>query len=259
MDCPFDPEPRSLFILSHPNHELPVMGLVRHLKPRIIYLTDGGGAHRVAQTVDGLSKTEATPIFLDRKERSLYQALLDQDEDFFIKLAQDVVSACPDAPDRIFCDAVEFYNPVHDISLPVAMKVADGFPRRAPIFEIPLIYQKEIPDAYEIQRAPPALRGREIRWKLPHAERLIKTTAWHMTYTILSSTMGPAVPNVDECAATESVFVAGSPLRRPEKGQFMRYERRGALLMETGEVERVITHDDHYLACINPLLEVSSD
>ena len=40
----------TIAVFSHPNHELAIFGLLQRLRPRLIYLTDGGGPERVAQT-----------------------------------------------------------------------------------------------------------------------------------------------------------------------------------------------------------------
>ena len=47
----------TVMVFSHPNHELAVFGLVQRLRPRLVFLTDGGGARRVEETgraLDGL-------------------------------------------------------------------------------------------------------------------------------------------------------------------------------------------------------------
>jgi hypothetical protein len=256
IDCPFELGPRTLMVLSHPNHELPVMGLVRKLKPKIIFLTDGGGEHRMAQSREGLKENLKDAVFLGIPENDFYAALLRKDWKFFATVAQAVSLKCKEVPERAFCDAVEFYNPVHDVSLPITISALRRLGAgHVPIFEIPLIYQKSAnPDVYEVQRAAISMRGNEIRWKLPDSDRLSKAEAWAKTYTILSSTMGPVVPYPEVTGAIESYFTSGSPFREPGGDQVLRYERRGALLRELGNVKDVITRSSHYLPCTEPLL-----
>lgn len=256
MDCPFEPSLRTVLILSHPNHELPVMGLVRHLNPRIIFLTDGGGEKRVAQSRKGLEKNADNAVFINTPENDLYKALLAKDSNFFLDLARVVIHNLGGMPDRIFCDAVEFYNPVHDISLPLSMYVARKMHANVPIYEIPLVYQKVAsPESYEVQRAPKAQKAREIRWKLPEEHRVDKMDCWTNAYTILSSTMSSIVPYPEVTSAIETVFTSDSPLREPGPDHVLRYERRGALRRELGEVSEVITRKNHYFPTIAPLLE----
>jgi hypothetical protein len=257
MDCPLEPGPKTLMVFSHPNHELPVLGLVRKLKPMIIFLTDGGGEDRMDQSRRGLKGNLENAIFLGIPEKDFYAALLRKDTKFFIDVSSEIAVRCGSAPDRAFCDAVEFYNPVHDVSLPVTILALWklGVGKTLPLFEVPLIYQKTMgPDTYEVQRAAPSHRGGELRWKLPENDRWEKVEAWMKTYTILSSTMAPVGPRPEVTAAIESFYVRGLPFREPGNGQVLRYERRGALLKELGSIDKVITRASHVLPTLEPML-----
>jgi len=256
MSCPFERSQQTIMILSHPNHELPIMGLIRQLNPRIIFLTDGGGEKRVGQSRKGLKGNVENAVFLNVPENDLYKALLEKDSNFFLDLARLAIHNCGGMPDRIFCDAVEFYNPVHDISLPVAMYMARKMHAGdIPIYEIPLIYQKTaVPDSYEVQRAVKSLQPCEIRWKLPEEHRVDKMDCWTNVYTILSSTMSCVIPYPEVTSAVETVFTSKSPLREIGQDHTLRYERRGALRRELGEVSEVITRKGHYFPTIAPLL-----
>jgi len=61
----------------------------------------------------------------------------------------------------VYCDAVEFYNPVHDMALPVVRAAIAG--RDIAILEVPLIYQKagQI-EAFELQRVPESLSSESV-------------------------------------------------------------------------------------------------
>jgi len=132
------------FIFSHPNHELAAYGLIQSLDPRIIYLTDGGGQDRVAQTRTGLASIGRlkSAVFLNHAEDRFYQALLDQDADFFSGVAGQVREALGSDPiDAICSDAIEFYNPVHDLATPI-VRSAVGGPGGICHYELPLIHQR---------------------------------------------------------------------------------------------------------------------
>ena len=45
----------TLVVFSHPNHELAILGLLQRLRPKIVYLTDGGGPKRISETEEGLA------------------------------------------------------------------------------------------------------------------------------------------------------------------------------------------------------------
>ena len=133
----------ALLVFSHPNHEISMLGTIGRLSPDVVFLTDGGGEERVRETRRGLS-TYLQPDalhFLMRPEQSLYDALLRHDTEFYRQLSKEVAAIIEHVrPTAIYCDAVEFYNPVHDITLPVVRAALRGF-GDASVFEVPLIYQ----------------------------------------------------------------------------------------------------------------------
>lgn len=89
-----DSSTRRLAVFSHPNHELAAFGLVQRLRPHLLYLTDGGGAARVAETRRGLESIGMAEHarFLDHSEGSFYAALLARDATFFRQIADAVRS-----------------------------------------------------------------------------------------------------------------------------------------------------------------------
>jgi hypothetical protein len=167
---PFLPSDRRvLMVMSHPNHEAAVFGIVQRLRPRLVILTDGGGQARVEQSRLALERIGLLDraCFLNFRESDFYRALLDRDSPFFEKVVdrlREEIEAS--APEQILCDAVEFYNPVHDLALP-ALYAALGRNRNLAIFEVPLIYQTAAThETYEIQRFPPSRRDRQIVFRL---------------------------------------------------------------------------------------------
>src|SRR5262245_11842031 len=113
-----DPRIPRAVVFSHPNHEIALFGWLHRTKPPIVYLTDGGGEARVAQTRAGLRSIGCLDraTFLGHTEASLYEALLGRDLRFWRALAEQVRAALAvHAPRQVFCDAVELYNPVHDM------------------------------------------------------------------------------------------------------------------------------------------------
>lgn len=261
----------SLAVFSHPNHEVVAFGLLSRLKPRIIYLTDGGGGRRITETRAGLARLGllGQAIFLDHTEASFYEALLRKDAAFFRRVADEVRRAAGSTPRQAFCDAVEFYNPVHDMSLPVVLS-AFG-PSRAQdnlatilkgadtwsgfsAFEIPLVYEDEVGRTV-INRAVPTRRGVEISLQLLPFEVVTKAAAWEDVYTILMETFSPVVGDPRKYDL-EHLTPAGDPARFPGDGVTVRYDKRGAALMQRGEVTEAITREGHYLPTVEALLTV---
>ena len=243
------PSTRRVFVFSHPNHELAIFGLARRLRPSFVFLTDGGGARRVAETRQALSSIglEDRARFLPHTEQSFYDALLRRDVAFFETVAAEV-RATIDAlgAEQVYADAVELYNPVHDISLPIVAAALRGS-RPTAVFEVPLMYQRPGDgERYEVQRFPPSDRGRSIDVTLDDDEVAAKEHARDRIYTTLLAQLGPvlrAIPRPH--LAVEQIATADT--RLPEPGErALRYEWRGELLRGRGEVSETITYAGHY-------------
>jgi hypothetical protein len=241
----------TLVVFSHPNHELAIFGLVQSLRPRLVYLTDGGGEKRVEQTRQGLKSIDLLDHahFLNYTEKSFYEALLARDLKFYEEVAGQLRTLFQVIrPRRVLCDAIEFYNPVHDMSLPI-VRAALHEPSDAEIFEVPLVHQKSTEaDTYELQRLPTSRRGEQIEFHLSPQELAAKVRARDQIYTLLVDQMGPILlkPPLTHFAL-EVIAPACSSIPKPGIENFLRYERRAEILLGHGEIERKITYAEHYL------------
>jgi hypothetical protein len=254
-------DPVRLFVFSHPNHELAVFGLVRRWRPHVVFLTDGGGEDRVADTRRGLSSLALLEQarFLGHSEASFYGALLDRDADFFRRVAGQVRQAIDAVrPAEVYCDAVEFYNPVHDICLPIVRAALQGLPG-IELFEIPLIHQRAAQgEQYEVQRVPPDTGRRPLEVRLTAEEVPAKCHARDTVYGCLKAQMGKVLATVStEHLAVEHVVPASPRLSRPGDGRALRYEWRGETLRRRGEIQRVITYAGHYAPVAEVLVEAT--
>jgi hypothetical protein len=248
----------ALVVFSHPNHELAVFGLLQRLKPNIIYLTDGGGRQRVEETKAGLGRIglldQAT--FLNHSEESFYQALIARDHAFFDEVKTELGALLETLePGRIFCDAVEFYNPVHDLSLPIvraAIPSADD----VSLFEVPLVYQKKTEsEEYEVQRLPLSRRDEQAELQLTAEELDHKVHARDFIYSSLAKQMGPLLSELPRGhTALEVVTPAALGVPEPREDQTLRYEWRAELLRTRGEITTAITYANHYLPVASELL-----
>lgn len=242
-------------VFSHPNHEIAVLATLRKLKPRVIFLTDGGGEHRIEESRKGLLSVGLldNATFLPHTEQSFYDALLELDVIFFAKVAAEVRAILKDwKPEQILCDAVEFYNPVHDMTLPIVSLADDG--PWSGIFEVPLIYQKPgQQEAYGVQTAPASQTDR-IEIQLSEEECSLKTSALKTIYTILRDTLGRILLASPNALKTETLLPAKTPIRWPDPGRVLRYEQRAAKLIQKGEIRSEITHTFHFLPLVSQLL-----
>ena len=244
-------------VFSHPNHEIAIFCLLQRLKPQLIYLTDGGGEKRIEQTRQGLKSIGLLDQaeFLNHSEQSFYDALLDRDFTFYKGIVSRVAGFLKATTSHhIFCDAVEFYNPVHDMSLPIVRAAIHDL-SDAEIFEVPLVYQKpEQTESYELQQMPPSRRGSQIEFPLSEQEHAHKASVWQRIYTTLVRQMGSLVCRVPPA---EVIAPACSSLPQPGMEQVLRYEWRAQLLMDRGEIDRKITYAGHYLPMATSLMKTS--
>ena len=242
----------TVVVFSHPNHELAIFGLLQSLRPSLVYLTDGGGQERVEQTREGLRSIDLLDHahFLNYTEKSFYDALLAVDLAFYQDVADRLRSLLPTSrPLRILCDAVEFYNPVHDMSLPVVRASLSGS-EAAEVFEVPLVYQKRVEDqsSYEVQRMSEPRRSLQLEVHLSQEQLSAKARGRDQIYTILLKQMGPLISELSlSHLALEVIAPASSYLPKPSDKNVLRYEARAELLRERGEIERKITYREHYL------------
>jgi len=240
-----------LMVFSHPNHELAILGIVQRLRPHLVFLTDGGGERRMAETRVGLATAggEERARFLAHPENDFYRGLLAGDTEFFEGVARQVREAIFETGARhVLCDAVEFYNPVHDLALPIARAALRGRPGTR-LFEVPLIHQAPAPgtERYVIQRFPKGRESAVLRYRLSPAELAVKTRARETVYRLLGEQMGSFLGELPPARLAEEIVAPAAPAQgEPDGDVVLRYEWRGRALRDRGLVERVITYRDHY-------------
>lgn len=254
----FDQSAPSTAVFSHPNHELAIFGLLQTCRPALVYLTDGGGEERVEQTRQGLRRIGLLDRahFLNYTEKSFYDALLDGHWQFFAEVADRLRGVLKTTrPAQVLCDAVEFYNPVHDMSLPIVRAALAGI-SEASVFEVPLVYEKRAgSETYEVQR-PADTGGTDIEFAIADAHVDAKIRARDEVYTILTAQMGDVITGIPRLhLMREHLMPAHATLPTPGPAMVLRYERRARILLDRGEIERMITYQGHYLPVATSLLE----
>lgn len=248
-----DLQARTLVVFSHPNHELSIFGTLQRLKPKIVFLTDGGGPQRIAETADGLRRIGLfeNSVFLNHTEQSFYDALIRKSSSFFKAVSDEVRTVSQlYRPEQVLCDAVEFYNPVHDMTLPITMRAMPvRFDR---VVEVPLVYQKPGQgEIYCVQSFPQSRGSAQIL--LSEEERASKREALADTYTILMKTMGPILVGSPHTLEREVFSYALSPMRDPGKDYVLRYDDRAQILKKSGKIEDMILREEHFLPVVRDL------
>lgn len=248
---------RRLIVTGHPNHELALLGFVQRARPDFLFLTDGGGETRMEESrgvLRSLGLLEGAR-FLAWPEERLYRGLLDRDVALFSSLVAEVRREIEErAPAQVICESVEFYNPLHDVTLPVVRASVRGRPDVA-VVEFPLIAQtSETPERYRVQRPPDGRGGDYTVLRLSEDELSFKLEAGARAYPTLRRQLGPLLDTLAAEDLAEEFFVpARGPLPAPGPDTLPRYERRGRTLREQGRVDRVITYRDHFLPLVDAL------
>lgn len=108
-------------VIAHPGHELRVYGWLERERPEVLVLTDGSGhgdTSRLASTAAVLERAGARPgpVFGRFSDREMYRVLLERDTDELARVVHDLagaLAAC--GVTQVACDAIEGYNPSHDV------------------------------------------------------------------------------------------------------------------------------------------------
>jgi hypothetical protein len=114
-------EGRNLMVVGHPGHELRAYGWIADTRPRVCILTDGGGsanASRLNESVSLLNGLGAHigPICGAWSDRRLYEIILAGECASLVRSAEQLAELMiDDRIDTVVCDAIEGYNPTHDL------------------------------------------------------------------------------------------------------------------------------------------------
>ena len=248
---------KRLMIFGHPAHELALFGFLQRFRPQIVIITDGGGEERIRQSRTGLESIGLEATYLKFAENDFYAALLRRDIPFFEAVSDSLsLEIAASQPDQIFCDAVEFYNPVHDITLPLVLRAAAAA-SRAEVFEVPLVYQTlAAGEHYEIQRMPPESARRPFGYYLTLQELRAKIHARDQIYLSLRDQAGPEFSAATaERLAIEETAPASDPFAWPHAtGRELRYEWRARLLRQQGVIDEIITRAGHFIPTVQGVL-----
>lgn len=110
-----------MLVIGHPGHELRVWGWVTALRPLVSVLTDGSGSTghpRLEVTRASLERAGARPEtpFGALNDHAVYRALLTGEYAPLLAVAQDLSDTIVARQvTQIAADAIEGYNPTHDI------------------------------------------------------------------------------------------------------------------------------------------------
>lgn len=112
---------KAALIMGHPGHELRILKSLQRFRPRVYIITDGSGSSsssRVQSSRALLSSFggKESQILGKFTDRALYQLILDHDigplQELMAQISKDLVDG---QIDWIYGDAIEGFNPTHDL------------------------------------------------------------------------------------------------------------------------------------------------
>ena len=243
-------------VVAHPGHELRVYGWLCLARPTIFILTDGSGHSgigRLEATTSLIEKAGAKPGCLYGRftDIDIYTAVLDHKTHMFTDLAEELAGAFQDGEVRyVVGDAIEGYNPVHDICRVVINSAVRLMRRRVDHeinnFDFTLVdHPATTPSRSD--------RGQGINLRLNeelHVRKLHAATA----YSELSGDVDQALASFGaeafriECLrpATDGAASSASALDEPPF-----YEHYGEKQVAAGYYRRVVRYREHMV----PLFE----
>jgi LmbE family N-acetylglucosaminyl deacetylase len=252
---------RRLMIFAHPSHELGLFGLAQKVEADFLFLTDGNVRERIAESRAALATISrvAGARYLEIPEFTVYEKVIERDLDFFREIVHRVREVVDEVePDQILCDAVEFYNPSHDMTLPITLAALAG--REVDLYEVPLIHElRDGEQRYVMQRVVPSRRGEAVAIHLTPEETAAKKHARDEIYLALKADLGQTVTGVsDEALSLEEVRLADRGLAKPPDECVLRYDYRGRKLKERGEVDQALSYAEHYRPVAAALLAAAA-
>jgi hypothetical protein len=132
--------PDAALLIAHPGHELRILGWLETARPIVFITTDGSGATgvpRISKSAEVLRTAGciAGSAFGRFTDVNVYDFILHCDVEPLVCMTREIAMSLADAGvEYAIGDAVEFYNPVHDLSrviLSLAIEYARQLTHRA--------------------------------------------------------------------------------------------------------------------------------
>lgn len=243
----------TLLVIGHPGHELRVWGWVTSLRPLVSILTDGSGSTghpRLAVTQSSLERAGARPEapFGALTDQAVYTALLTGEYTPLLIAAQDLADTIVSRRvTRVAADAIEGYNPTHDVcgmiaGAAVAAAASRGQPATALEFAVT--------DVPGVDEAP--VTG-VLRLELSDADLAAKVELAR-AYARASGPMLEA--EVDALLARHGHHRFRTETLVPSSGEALSvrfanaapyYETHGARRVHEGKYDQVLRMEDHLI------------
>jgi hypothetical protein len=249
MQLMINKQTQNVLILAHPGHELRIHHWLEINKPRVYLLTDGSGGKEQSRTHYSEQIIQQTgsargSVFGDISDKVWYKALTDSDFGFIRSILEAIEADLPDAESyQIVADAVDGYNPVHDLAS--AMGVA--LQRRLEV-------RGKLAKLY-FSAAVPSARGKTVLdLVLDHAAKGRKLKAL-AHYTPLAEE-ARRILEQDETAINREYIIQQdtdwSDLAIPQ------WEEIGSQRVAAGTYQSCLTAKDHFQPAVLDLLDAKT-
>lgn len=247
---------RAALVVAHPGHELRVHGWMVLAEPVVCVLTDGSGRSgqsRLVSTTRLLAQCGASQgAFYGRfKDADIYTAILEADFEVFIDLVEELGQALVrDGVEYVVGDAIEGYNPIHDLCRNVinaAVELANrGKSNPIANFDFLVIGQPDLKSDES--------RGEEIWLRLDEVALARKLGAAE-SYLELRDDVAKMIKEAGSAAfrfeVLRPVISAVGTAGLVQEPPF--YERYGEKQVSEGHYRRVIRYREHILPLVDAL------
>lgn len=234
------PAPAAL-VVAHPGHELRLFRWLELAHPTVFVLTDGSGRSgrsRIESTRAVLATAGATAgsIIGPLTDVDVYRAMLDGDVARIARLTRALADALARGGFRsVVSDAVEHYNPTHDLCWVMANLAARSIDRYAYAVV-----------AHPGEGTTIALNDDAFRRKMDVASR----------YADLAPDIDELVGRVGADALRSEVFTPVDPnAPLPEPRELPYFERRGEEQVAAGKYATVLRYREHFVPFVRALTD----
>jgi len=232
------PAPAAL-VVAHPGHELRLFRWLELAHPTVFVLTDGSGRSgrsRLESTREVLDATgsAAGSILGPLTDVDVYRAILDRDVTRIAQLTRELRDALAGVR-SVVSDAVELYNPTHDLCWVMANLATRGAER----FSYAVVAHPG--DGMVIELDDDAFRR-----KMEMANR----------YEDLAADVEELVGRVGADALRREVFTpVDADASLPSPREIPYFERRGEEQVATGKYATVLRYREHFVPFVRALID----
>lgn len=244
---------RAALVVAHPGHELRIYQWLRLARPLCLVLTDGSGhagKSRLHATTNILEHVGARRgrIYGRLTDHAIYSAMIEGDFDLFTNLAKELARELVGKEiDYVVGDAIEGYNPAHDICrflINAAVEKVNR-QRQQPILNFEVFLSREANNDSK--------KGTDDIWLQLDEESLMKKLAAAHAYVELAADIDQTLNREGMHAIeTEHLRLASSNFEGASEIPY--YEIHGERQVAAGHYEEVVRYRAHILPIADALV-----